>query len=160
MPTFLSSRRRLWSEAIAAAAITATIACAGEQRSACQAVEAKKTIRGTTSTFTLDASPWTVTADLDAALTVANTEKRTSCSTSVESVLTAYIGTDLIYLRSTEIASDLLLTLNASSCQQAAPPRTLDGSSETLVNEQLMAIGLCPAPTAVAAGRTRTGPTP
>lgn len=121
------------------------IACSTAQRPACQAFEAKKTIDGSTSTFTLDNSPWKVTSTLDAALTIQNAEKKTSCSTNVESVLTAYFGRDVIYLRSTEIASDLLFTLNGNSCEQADPPKPLDGESEARVNEQLLAIGICPA---------------
>ena len=145
MPTFPSSRRRVRLAVPAAGVMAVVIACSTAQRPACQAFEAKKTIDGSTSTFTLQSSPWTVTSTLDAALTIANTEKQTSCSGNAESVLTAYFGRDVIYLRSTEIASDLLLTLNATTCMQSAPPTTLDGESETRVNEQLLAIGICPS---------------
>jgi hypothetical protein len=130
---------------VAAAALALAVACARDQRAACQAFEAKKMIDGSTSTFTLENSPWRVTSTLDAALTIANIDKKTSCSTSAESVLTAYFGRDVVYLRSTDIASDLLLTVNGDSCLQTKAPMTLDGTSEARVNEQLMAIGVCPA---------------
>jgi len=129
MPTFLSRRPSVRLAVPAVGVLAVAITCASAQRPTCQAFEAKKTIQGGTSTFTLDKSPWKVTSESDSTLVIANTETKTSCTTSLESVLTAYFGRDVIYLRSTEIASDQLFTVNGRSCKETAKPKPLDGRS-------------------------------
>jgi len=145
MRTFLSRRRSVRLAVPAVGVLAVAITCAEAQRPTCQAVEATKTIQGETSTFTLDKSPWKVTSGLDSTLVIANVDTKTSCTTNLESVITAYFGKDVIYLRSTEIASDQLFALNGRSCKEAAKPKTLDGRSEARVQEQLLAAGLCAA---------------
>jgi hypothetical protein len=110
----------------------------------CSAFSAAKSIAGNTATFQDNRFPWKVTADLDGKITIENTRKKTRCSADVESVVSVYIGKgDLIYFRSTEIASDELFTLNGFSCKQAAKVKRLSAGSESKAQNTLRANGIC-----------------
>ena len=112
---------------------------------ACSTFEASKSVQGTTATFRDDRFPWLVTADLDGTVTIRNTAKNTSCSATVESVVTVYMGTgNQIYFRSLEIASDNAFPIDGLSCADAGEPVRLDPTSAEKSRTALRAAGICP----------------
>jgi hypothetical protein len=110
----------------------------------CTAWESRKSIDGIKMIFELDPHPWKVTADLDANVTIRNTAKKSSCKTQLESVSKVYFGSgDLIYFRSTEIASDELFTVNGLTCKEVRKVRQLDQKSEANTTRILRSLGIC-----------------
>ena len=110
----------------------------------CSALESKKSIDGSTTTFRLEPFPWKVTADLDGNVTIQNTAKKSTCSTKLESVINVYFGDGkLIYFRSTEIASDELFTFDGFSCKEARKVKQLDPKSEARTTRLLRSLGIC-----------------
>jgi hypothetical protein len=110
----------------------------------CLVSEAKKEITGNIMTFHLTGSPWIVTADLDANVTIENTDRKTSCKMMMESVLSVYQGEGSpIYFRTSEIGSDELRTVDGFACRESKEPVKLDLESESNVTRTLESLGIC-----------------
>ena len=138
-----SSRRELF---LIVAALSVIVACTNDASTddACSTFEAAKSLDGKTATFRDERSPWVVTADLDGKVTVHDTKKSTSCSTTVDSVVSVYLGAGaVIYFRSLEIASDNLFAIDGRSCADAGEPVRLDPTSAEKSNTLMRAVGIC-----------------
>ncbi len=119
-----------------------TLVCAFEPL--CLAFEAPKTIQGDPSTLHHHRFLWTITADLDGNVVVENSRLHTRCKTVLGSVVSTYVGDgNLVYLRSQEIASDELFTLDGRNCREARKVKALDVQSERKSIAILRANGLC-----------------
>ena len=127
-------------------ALSMMVACARGTATddSCSAFEATKSLEGNTATFRDERFPWIVTADLDAKVTIQNTKQKTSCSTTVESVVSVYMGAgDVIYFRSLEIASDNLYPVNGLSCTDSGESVRLDPTSAEKSRNLIRASGIC-----------------
>jgi len=62
----------------------------------------------------------------------------------VESVVSVYMGGgDVIYFRSTEIASDQVIPIDGRSCKDAGKTTTLDPAKQDASKSVLRGIGIC-----------------
>ena len=131
------------------AAVVVVLMAGGGNRlscASCSAWEAKKEVTGEKSVFRVEGSPWKITTDLDANVTIENGAKKTSCAAKLESVMKAYFGPgDRIYLRSQEVGSDDLYTFSGTTCKEARGVRHLSVSSEAKNKQVLQALGICDA---------------
>ena len=145
MPIFRSlPNRRLAAFAAALILASGSVRLAIASEPPCVAFEATKGIQSGLSTFRHDRFPWTVTADLDGNLVIENSRRHTSCKTVLDSVISVYVGDrNLINLRSLEIASDELFTLDGRNCREARKVKALDVESEMKSTAILRANGLC-----------------
>jgi hypothetical protein len=110
----------------------------------CTAFEATNSIQGDIVSFHHDRFPWTITVDLDGNLAIENAQRHTRCTTVLNSVVAAYVGSQrLIYLRTLEIASDELFTLDGFTCWEVRNVKGLDVESESNSIEILRANGVC-----------------